>query len=148
MSWTTPAHRGIKFFKFDIAFNELETYLSDSVGIHFICFISNKRGSPATLPRFISITLFETILASIADVGGQQSANFIRKWYKIDENKRPPKYSLLPISAVIQDFLADIKTKAFRNAKEEWMYCNEEPSLTSYVFCGTVTDTKSGMARR
>ncbi|TPX74763.1 hypothetical protein CcCBS67573_g03956 [Chytriomyces confervae] len=118
--WGVPKNLTDNHTHFDLQLQEMENYLTSSIGIHFLCFISNKRGPPASLPTFLTARLYAALMESISQLDSTQSASLVQQWYKLDENRDPPGYVLLPISAVIVDFGADIKTKAFRVAKDEW----------------------------
>ncbi|KAJ3393166.1 hypothetical protein HDU84_002513 [Entophlyctis sp. JEL0112] len=105
----------------DLESEQLEKYMMESLGIHFITLISHKRGTPAVLPSKISIQLYENFVETFDRLGDENAKSNLQRWYKLNENFVPPAFCLVDISANIEDFASNIRTRAFRTAKEQWM---------------------------
>ncbi|KAI9341142.1 hypothetical protein BDR26DRAFT_934153 [Obelidium mucronatum] len=125
LKWGVPKSLTDLQMHSDLTSMQLENYLTESVGIHIITFLSHKLGQLGILPRKISIELFEAISQNVAETDGPDLEEVLKRWYRLNENVVPAAYSLLNVSSNIPDFAMDINTKGFRAAKIEWQYTRE-----------------------
>ncbi|KAJ3020375.1 UNVERIFIED_CONTAM: hypothetical protein HDU68_010220 [Siphonaria sp. JEL0065] len=125
MKWGVPKSLTDMQMHSALILKQLEKYLTESVGIHIITFLSQKLGQIGVLPLHITPNLFNAIIENIGAVEGSELQSVVQRWYRFNENVVPQAYSLLNISSNIPDYGMDINVKAFRTAKNEWQYTKE-----------------------
>ncbi|KAJ3114285.1 hypothetical protein HK100_001707, partial [Physocladia obscura] len=126
LKWGIPKNLIDSQAHFEFESQQLERYMKESVGIHFISFISHKRGQLGFLPRMISCQLFGQLLEIItATENGDNKQQIINEWYKLNENIVPPMYCLANISSNFPEFSLAVNTHAFRNSKKMWIKAKE-----------------------
>ncbi|KAJ3071704.1 hypothetical protein HDU98_004928 [Podochytrium sp. JEL0797] len=120
LKWGVPKSLKDRHLEYELSSAQLEKYMN-SVGIHFICFMSHKLGQIGILPPKISINLFNSIMENISSTDGPKQVDLVQKWYRLNENTVPPSYSLVNISTIIPEFGISVNTRGFRNGKDEWL---------------------------
>ncbi|KAJ3102251.1 hypothetical protein HDU97_000687 [Phlyctochytrium planicorne] len=100
--------------------NLLDSYLSKSVGLHFIITVSNKIGSIGFLPVELLETVFDSLLVTLEEDGDEMGKSLLQKWYRLDTNALPNKYVLQNISSILPDYVFAADPKVIAEVDYIW----------------------------
>ncbi|KAJ3216281.1 hypothetical protein HDU67_009716 [Dinochytrium kinnereticum] len=113
-----------------VCLNELDSYISSSLSIHFIVTLSNAMGPAGFLPNEMGGGLFDFMCRSVEEEEEDgRAVGLLKKWYRLDTNAVPPKYVLQNISALLPDFAFAADPKVIADVEEVWVTENKTPLL-------------------
>ncbi len=111
----------------DLCMTEIERCQQLSLGPNFVTFLCQKYGF-----RPLQIRIIDTEFNMFCEVSSQEDAEFLKKWYWLDENSLPPQYILQKISTYHKNYCNKADRTLMEQDQALW-YNKTMPHLTTII---------------